>query len=83
VDDLCAWLGCASSELERELDEASEQEEVEELRRESAPASSPFKSFPPGSSERRALARRSQRRRSPAWGHTDRYYGTRAVGVLE
>lgn len=84
VDDLCAWLGCESTELERELDEESGDDGGQGERAESAPASSSgYSSFPPMASERRAHARRHQRRRSAAWSHTDRYYGTRAVGVLE
>jgi UDP-N-acetylglucosamine--N-acetylmuramyl-(pentapeptide) pyrophosphoryl-undecaprenol N-acetylglucosamine transferase len=84
VDDLCAWLGCASSELESDGDDLSEHDGVESGRAESASdGAKSYKGFPPVASERRARARRSQRRRSLAWGHTDRYYGTRAVGVLE
>jgi UDP-N-acetylglucosamine--N-acetylmuramyl-(pentapeptide) pyrophosphoryl-undecaprenol N-acetylglucosamine transferase len=82
VDDLCAWLGCASSELEVDSSEPSDEDD--------APGSSGQKkattkhaSFPPAADQRRARVRRSSPRRSKAWSHTDRYYGTRAVGVLE
>lgn len=79
VDDLCAWLGCASDELEGDdasddADQAASDDGMHALR---------YSSFPPVASERRAIARRNQRRRSFAWSHTDRYYGTRAVGAME
>ncbi|MDB4972878.1 MAG: UDP-N-acetylglucosamine--N-acetylmuramyl-(pentapeptide) pyrophosphoryl-undecaprenol [Myxococcaceae bacterium] len=87
VDDLCAWLGCSSSELDSDSHEAGE---ADGLRAEPSegnePSTSAHDSFPPAADQRRARAassKRRSRRRSVAWGHTDRYYGTRAVGSLE
>jgi UDP-N-acetylglucosamine--N-acetylmuramyl-(pentapeptide) pyrophosphoryl-undecaprenol N-acetylglucosamine transferase len=86
VDDLCAWLGCSTSELEADEDgdEAAQGEELEP--KQSAPVRS-LSTFPPAADQRadqrRATARRRQRRRSHAWSHTDGYYGTRAVGSME
>ncbi|HEY6876689.1 MAG TPA: undecaprenyldiphospho-muramoylpentapeptide beta-N-acetylglucosaminyltransferase [Polyangiales bacterium] len=82
VDDLCAWLGCASTEAEgdEDVDTEASSEEVEP--KHSAPVRS-LATFPPAADQRRALARRRQRRRSHAWSHTDGYYGTRAVGSME
>jgi UDP-N-acetylglucosamine--N-acetylmuramyl-(pentapeptide) pyrophosphoryl-undecaprenol N-acetylglucosamine transferase len=84
VDDLCAWLGCSSSEseLDNDGDELEAAEETESERKQSASVKS-ASSFPPAADQRRALARRRQRRRSHAWSHTDGYYGTRAVGSME
>jgi len=78
VDDLCAWLGGSSGGRDSEDNEGGE------------PASSPedgvgsgrLSSFPPAMSDRRARMRRRPAR-SVAWSHTDRYYGTRAVGAVE
>jgi UDP-N-acetylglucosamine--N-acetylmuramyl-(pentapeptide) pyrophosphoryl-undecaprenol N-acetylglucosamine transferase len=82
VDDLCAWLGCSTSELEND-DESEDDPSTEVVEpKQSAPVRS-ISSFPPAADERRANARRRQRRRSHAWSHTDGYYGTRAVGSME
>jgi UDP-N-acetylglucosamine--N-acetylmuramyl-(pentapeptide) pyrophosphoryl-undecaprenol N-acetylglucosamine transferase len=78
VDDLCAWLGGSSGGRDSEEGEGGE------------PAPSPedgvgsgrLSSFPPAMSDRRARMRRRPAR-SVAWSHTDRYYGTRAVGAVE
>jgi len=89
VDDLCAWLGCASIDIDDGDDDLGDGDRLssDSGERKLQPQRS-FSSFPPlaserRASERRALSRGSQRRRSFAWSHTDRYYGTRAVGVLE
>jgi UDP-N-acetylglucosamine--N-acetylmuramyl-(pentapeptide) pyrophosphoryl-undecaprenol N-acetylglucosamine transferase len=87
VDDLCAWLGCSTTESELDGDHdsgdlhgaepgglPSEQDDAKARTHDS---------FPPAADQRRARARRRSRRRSVAWSHTDRYYGTRAVGSLE
>lgn len=82
VDDLCAWLGCSTTELDSDL-EGSADDEREPLPERDGGSKARQPSFPPAADQRRARARRSPRRRSKAWSHTDRYYGTRAVGVLE
>lgn len=85
VDDLCSWLGCASTELDSDgsgLSEGGEPSEGETDESE-PPARGKHLSFPPAADQRIARARQRPRRRSLAWSHTDRYYGTRAVGVLE
>jgi UDP-N-acetylglucosamine--N-acetylmuramyl-(pentapeptide) pyrophosphoryl-undecaprenol N-acetylglucosamine transferase len=92
VDDLCTWLGCATSELDD--GEAGEAADADGLNREESeepePGARSHTSFPPAADQRRASAAASKRRsraaaqrRSVAWSHTDRYYGTRAVGSLE
>lgn len=83
VDDLCAWLGCASSELDEDDADFASDESAQAGGAAGSQAPRSYSSFPPMASERRAQARRSQRRRSFAWSHTDGYYGTRAVGALE
>ncbi|MDB4987340.1 MAG: UDP-N-acetylglucosamine--N-acetylmuramyl-(pentapeptide) pyrophosphoryl-undecaprenol [Myxococcaceae bacterium] len=87
VDDLCAWLGCSSSELESEGSEAGETDGLHtDAREDHDPEARMNASFPPAADQRReraASSKRRSRRRSVAWGHTDRYYGTRAVGSME
>jgi UDP-N-acetylglucosamine--N-acetylmuramyl-(pentapeptide) pyrophosphoryl-undecaprenol N-acetylglucosamine transferase len=84
VDDLCSWLGCAANESEHgpegethdegePLDSAEEDKGTKEMR----------SHFPPAADERLVMAKRRKRRRSLAWSHADRYYGTRAVAALE
>jgi UDP-N-acetylglucosamine--N-acetylmuramyl-(pentapeptide) pyrophosphoryl-undecaprenol N-acetylglucosamine transferase len=84
VDDLCAWLGCASLEGENDS-EGSEDEAGEPLDSagEDSGAHRLERHYPPGADERLSMARRRKRRRSLAWSHADRYYGTRAVAALE
>lgn len=87
VDDLCAWLGCASSE------DSGDDGDDEDEEPEPAPSVDPksearaFTShFPPGAEQRRDMALRRARRarhRSVAWSQADRYYGTRAVASAE
>ena len=88
VDDLCAWLGCASNELDSdgEGDDVGSIDGLHAADDDDEPGPRLHVSFPPASDQRRALAAaasRRSRRRSVAWSHTDRYYGTRAVGSLE
>jgi hypothetical protein len=90
VDDLCAWLGCSATESELDTDHDSGEPDgvepggVPNERDDTHDASAcTHDSFPPASDQRRARARRRSRRRSVAWSHTDRYYGTRAVGSME
>ncbi len=81
VDDLCAWLGCASaddsSDAEEELDNGSVSSG------EPGPSRRTASTFPPAAEERRAMeqrrARRRARTRSVAWSQADRYYGTRVI----
>ncbi len=87
VDDLCAWLGCSTTELENEEEAEALGGAAEEVEpKQSAPLRA-LSTFPPAADQRadqrRATARRRQRRRSHAWSHTDGYYGTRAVGSME
>ena len=89
VDDLCAWLGCASNELDHDSDE-HDAGATDGLHAtpdvDDEPSTRMHASFPPAADQRRARAAASVRRshrRSVAWSHTDRYYGTRAVGSLE
>jgi UDP-N-acetylglucosamine--N-acetylmuramyl-(pentapeptide) pyrophosphoryl-undecaprenol N-acetylglucosamine transferase len=79
VDDLCSWLGGSTGDAEEPDGNSGEpdpsaQGQGSNLRR--------FSSFPPAQSER-ALPRRRPARRSLAWSHADRYYGTRAVTGVE
>jgi UDP-N-acetylglucosamine--N-acetylmuramyl-(pentapeptide) pyrophosphoryl-undecaprenol N-acetylglucosamine transferase len=83
VDDLCAWLGSSTTELESDGGEPGYPELNREPAEQDEPKSRTHESFPPAADQRRARARRRSRRRSVAWSHTDRYYGTRAVGSLE
>ena len=84
VDDLCAWLDGPSLDLDGSGNDNRdpEGEDDGERARGKAPRGGAV-SFPPAADQRRAHARRRVRRRSLAWSHTDRYFGTRAVGVLE
>jgi UDP-N-acetylglucosamine transferase subunit ALG13 len=86
VDDLCAWLDGSSPETDPDLDggdtpEVESDDEVETARE--GASSEEVARFVPSADASRAQARRRARRRSQAWSHTDRYFGTRAVGVLE
>lgn len=84
VDDLCAWLGCSSSEGERDAgDEDHDTSEPGDSAGEALPNTHTRSHFPPAADERAAMARRRKRRKSLAWSHADRYYGTRAVAALE
>lgn len=80
VDDLCAWLdglaadGGDGSESDESGAESADSDDAPSRER---------PSFPPAADQRRAHGRRRTRRRSFAWSHTDRYFGTRAVSVLE
>jgi len=88
VDDLCAWLGCSSTDIDSE----DTRDIAVEDGLNTAPTADDDKgsraqpSYPPGAEQRaeqRKRAARRSRRRSAAWGHTDRYNGTRAVGSME
>lgn len=81
VDDLCAWLGCSSSEGEQDDERALG--DLGADAQEAADSMTEQRSYPPLPDERLAMARRRRRRRSLAWSHTDRYYGTKAVAALE
>jgi UDP-N-acetylglucosamine--N-acetylmuramyl-(pentapeptide) pyrophosphoryl-undecaprenol N-acetylglucosamine transferase len=84
VDDLCSWLGCATEEGERDLPEDLEGAgEPLESADEGEKLSRTISVFPPDQNFRLEQAKRRRRRRSLAWSHADRYYGTRAVAVLE
>jgi UDP-N-acetylglucosamine--N-acetylmuramyl-(pentapeptide) pyrophosphoryl-undecaprenol N-acetylglucosamine transferase len=82
VDDLCGWLGCASTGQEHEPDESEhEQGETGESAGEDPARQRTLASYPPAAQDREAMARRRRRRRSLAWSQADRYYGTRAVAA--
>ncbi len=88
VDDLCAWLGCASSDdVDDGSDESDESfaispEVLVHTPGEPEPRSS-LPSYPPLAGQPRRTSRRRRAVRSVAWSHTDRYYGTRAVASAE
>lgn len=86
VDDLSAWLGGAAGDNERGGDGSAEPSSGDPSGgfESGEPPVRRMGSFPPDSNERAATnARRRNGRRSVAWSQPDRYYGTRAVGVVE
>jgi len=86
VDDLCAWLGCASADDSGETDDNEGGSEGDDLEEATTRARAVAARFPPGTEQRRDMALRRPRRarhRSVAWSQADRYYGTRAVASAE
>jgi len=88
VDDLCAWLGCASMEEPGDSDDEPEADDnASATTGDAEPVRRLVSSFPPAAAQRREMelsrARRRARHRSVAWSQADRYYGMRAVASAE